>query len=468
MRRFSRRTFLKRSALTAGAVTALAPHSRVLGANDDLRLATVGFNGQGGLHIRLLRELPGVRVVAVCDADQRVLDKGVQQAKERNETVETYQDVRKLLENKNVDAVTTATPDHWHALVTIWACQAGKDVYCEKPLGHNLWEGRKVIEAVKKYQRIVQWGNQEHGHHTGAMQLEKEGLGKILTAYTALNRGRQSIGKVDGPQPVPESIDYNLWCGPAPMEPLMRRRLHYDWHWVWPTGTGEIGNNGIYELDALRLRLGQSTLPKRVMSLGGRFLFNDDGTTPNAQMALFQYDPGPLVLFELRNFPSKEGPKTLPTRVTWEKGESGLPGLSGPEGNRGGFSRHKGQLYNFTSVVRTRNPKELRATVLEGHLSTALVHMANISYRLGSLRPVGEVREALQDRGDKAVEVFDGFRKHLEANGVDFSKTELVLGPWLEMDPEKEQFVGGSDVAGKANQLVRGSYREPFVVPERV
>jgi len=468
MGRITRRKFVKRSALAVGAAAALAPHSRVLGANDDLRVATVGFHGQGGLHIRLLRGLPGVRVVAVCDADQNVLDRGLKQAKERNEKVDTYLDVRKLLEDKGIDAVTTATPDHWHALVTIWACQAGKDVYCEKPLCHNLWEGRKMVEAARKYQRIVQFGNQEHGHHTGEMRLEMENLGKILVAYTSLNRMRRSIGKVSEAQPVPESIDYNLWCGPAPMEPLMRRNLHYDWHWVWPTGTGEIGNNGIYPLDALRLRLGQNTLPKRVMSLGGRFLFGDDGETPNTQIALFQYEPGPMVIFELRNFPSERGPKTAPTKIKCEKGESGLPGLSGPSGDRGGFSGHQGHLFNFVSAVRSRNPKDLRADVLEGHLSSALVHMANVSYRVGTPHSADEAREAVKDRGSEAAETFDGFREHLEANGVDFSKTEVVLGPWLEMDAQKEQFVGGSEVVDRANRLVRRDYREPFEVPERV
>ena len=152
-------------------------HAHVLGANDDIRVATVGFRGQGGLHLSLLRELPGVRVVAICDADQDVLDRGLKEAKDRQENVAGYQDVRKLLENKDIDAVTTATPDHWHALVTIWACQAGKDVYVEKPLSHNLWEGRQAVEAARKYQRIVQFGNASHGHHTGPMQLEVAGKG---------------------------------------------------------------------------------------------------------------------------------------------------------------------------------------------------------------------------------------------------------------------------------------------------
>jgi len=465
----TRRTFLKRSCVAAGAAAlAVAPHARVLGANDDLRVGVVGFHGQGGVHIRLLRELPGVRVVALCDADRDVLDRGLKEAKSRQEQVQGYVDVRKLLEDKNIDAVTTATPDHWHALVTIWACQAGKDVYVEKPLCHNLWEGRQTVEAARKYNRIVQWGNQEHGHHTGAMRLEVEKLGKILVASTSLSRLRESIGKVTDPQSVPKSVDYDLWCGPAPLAPLMRKSFHYDWHWVWPTGTGEIGNNGIYPLDALRLRLGQSTLPKRVMSLGGRFLFDDNGETPNTQLALFQYDPGPLVIFELRNLASDKGPKLPAARIKCERGESGLPAPTGESRGTGSYSGHKGHLFNFVSAVRSRNVADLRADVLEGHLSTALVHMANVSYRLGSERSADEVREAVKDRGSDAADALGSVQEHLAAHGVDFTKSRIVLGPWLEMDPKSERFVGGSEDARRANELARGRYRKPFVVPENV
>ena len=468
MKRCSRRQFLKQTSLVLGAATALAPGARVLGANDDVRVATVGFRGQGGTHVRLLRELPGVRVVALCDADRGVLDRGVQVAERLGQKVAGYVDVRKLLEDKSIDAITTATPDHWHALVTIWACQAGKDVYVEKPLSHNIFEGRKAVEAAEKYGRIVQWGNANHGHHTGAPHLEKEGLGRIRVVWSSLNRMRQSIGKVDGPQTPPENLDYDLWCGPAPLEPLMRRNLHYDWHWVWSTGTGELGNNGIYPLDDMRLRLGQTAPPKRAMSLGGRFLFDDDGQTPNTQIALFQYDPGPLVIFELRNLPSEKGPKTKPTRAKYDGGESGLPSPQGPEGDRGGFSAHKGHLFNFIAAVRSRKTSELRAPVVEGHWSTLLVHMANISYRLGTPRTAAAAREAIQDQGAEALEVFDGFREHLEVNGVDFSKTEVVVGPWLELDPKTERFVGAPDLVERANELARGRYRAPFVVPEQV
>jgi predicted dehydrogenase len=421
--------------VAAGAAVTLAPWARALGANSDTRMGVVGFRSQGRYHIRLLRELPGVRVVALCDPDRDVLNREVKAFTDRNEKVDAYTDVRKLLDNPNVDAITTATPDHWHALVTIWACQAGKDVYVEKPLCHNLWEGRKMVEAARKHKRIVQFGNQSHGSKTGKTRLEIPGRGKILVVHTSLNRMRKSIGKVTGPQPVPKSLDYNLWTGPAPLEPLMRKRLHYDWHWVWSTGTGELGNNGVYPLDACRLALGQSVLPRRVMSLGGRFLFGDDGQTPNTQVALFQYEPGPLIVFGLRNLPSKEGPKTLGTKAKCEQGESRLPSPTGKVGKTGGFGAHKGHLFNFISAVRSRKVSDLRADVLEGHLSTALVHMANISYRLGAPHSPEEAREVIADRGSEAADVLARCREHLAVNGVDWSKAKFVVGPWLEMDP---------------------------------
>jgi len=464
----TRRGFMKKGALGAGAALALSPHARVLGANDDLRVAVVGFRSQGRNHIKWLNGLPGVRVVALCDVDRNVLEREVKAFKDRNEEVAGYVDVRELLADENVDAITTATPDHWHALVTIWACQAGKDVYVEKPLCHNLWEGRKMVEAARKYNRIVQFGNQSHGQSTGEMQLESGDLGRILVVHTSLNRMRESIGKVEGPQPVPESIDYNLWTGPAPLEPLMRKNLHYDWHWVWPTGTGELGNNGVYPLDACRLALGQDVLPKRVMSLGGRFLFDDDAETPNTQIALFQYEPGPLVIHELRNLPSETGPKTMGYKIKCERGEAAPPKPSEPAGDTGGFTAHQGHLFNFLKAVRSRNVSDLRADVLEGHLSTAMVHMANISYRVGTLHSPEEAREAIEDSGSDAVETFGRFEEHLAANGVDLSQAEVVVGPWLEMDSETERFVGDSAIVSQANELLRGSYREPFVVPDKV
>ena len=262
---------------------------------------------------------------------------------------------------------------------------------------------------------------------------------------------------------------YDLWLGPARQTPLVRQRLHYDWHWDWSTGTGELGNNGIYPLNEVRLALGQKTLPRRVLSLGGRFTFNDDGQTPNSQLALFDYDPGPLVIFELRNLPSDQGPKTIAKKVKCQRGETRLPPPPGrPGGDTGGFKAHKGHLFNFISAVRSRKVSDLRADILEGHLSTALVHMANASYRVGTSHSANEVRDAVKDRGSEAVETFGRFQEHLAANGVDFAQSQITLGPWLEMDADREAFVGSSDVVGQANHLLRGAYRKPFVVPEQV
>lgn len=467
MGQLTRRDFIKRS-FAAGMAGGLLSGSRILGANDDVRVAVVGFRGQGRSHIKWLKGLPGVRIVGLCDPDRHVLDRGVQEFEKANEKVEGYTDVRKLLESKDIDAIVTATPDHWHCLVTVWACQAGKDVYVEKPLSYCLWEGRKAVEAARKYNRIVQWGNQDHNHVIKDLHLEKEGSGKILVAYADKNRMRKPIGKVSGPQTVPDHIDYDLWCGPAPHEPLMRKNLHYDWHWVWPTGTGELGNNGIYPLNALRLALGQTALPKRAMSLGGRFLFNDDAETPNTQIAFLEYDPGPLVICEVRNMPSEKGPKTKGGKIKWEGGESAWPSQPSNPGDTGGYKRHQGHLYNFIQAVRSRKVEDLRADVVEGHLSTAMVHMPNISHRLGDELTVEEARERVQDRGSEAVERFEGMKAHLEANGVDFSQAKITVGPWLELDPDTERFVGHGDVVQRANQLVKPVFREPFVIPETV
>lgn len=466
MSQLTRRRFLRTAA--AGAAFSLAPHARSQGANDDLRVAVVGFRTQGNLHLRHLRELPGVRIVALCDADRSVLERGVKSFADRNQKVAAYTDVRRLLENKEIDAITTATPDHWHALITIWACQAGKDVYVEKPISHSLWEGRKMIEAARKYNRVVQYGNASRGHKTAPMLLELDGLGKIRAAASFLGRARKSIGKTSGPQPIPASVDYDLWCGPAAKDPLRRKDLHYEWHWVWSTGTGELGNNGIYQLDELRAAIGQQTLPKRVMSLGGRYLFDDDGETPNTQVAIFQYEPGPTVVFEVWNLPSDKGPKPYKPKIIGERSAAKLPTPPGTPGDTGGFPAHKGHLHNFLSVVRSRKMADLRADILDGHLSSALVHLANASYRVGTPHTVAAARDAVQDRGPDALEAFERFRGHLEANGVDFAKAGIVVGPWLEVDAGRERFIGSGDTIARANALLRGHHRAPFIVPEQV
>ena len=312
MKRLTRRTFMKRS-LAGGLAVTFAPYGRVLGANDDVRVAVVGFRSQGSNHIKWFGKIPGVRVVALCDVDRDFIDREVRKLKERNEKVDTYVDYRKLLDDKNIDAIITATPNHWHSLVTVWACQAGKDVYVEKPVSHNIREGRKMVEAARKYNRIVQTGTQNRSDE-GLMQafeyIRQGRLGKILRARCYYFSPRGPIGKVDGPQPIPETVDYNLWMGPAPMVPLMRKNLHYDWHWQWPYGNGDLGNNGIHCIDVCRWALGYSTLAPRVISFGGKFLWDDDRQTPNTQVAFYDYKPAPII-FEMRNLPRKKGDSAM-------------------------------------------------------------------------------------------------------------------------------------------------------------
>jgi hypothetical protein len=476
MKRITRRAFMKGSMVTG--LSLATPFSRVRGANDDIRVAVVGIRGQGSNHINWFREIPGVRVVAICDADKSFLVREEKKFKQRNEKVDTYVDYRRLLEDKNIDAIITATPNHWHALVTVWACQAGKDVYVEKPVSHNIWEGRQMVKAARKYNRIVQSGTQRRSDEglREAIQYIKEGnLGKIVIVRGIIYVRRGSIGKVDGPQPIPETVDYNLWTGPAPLVPLMRKNLHYDWHWVWPTGNGDFGNNGIHFIDICRLVLGKNALAGRVMSIGGRFGYIDDGETPNTQIVFLDYKPVPII-FEVRGLPrAKDDPAMDAYReiraglvVQCEHGY--LAGGWAYDNNGKKIKQFKltggrGHHANFIKAVRSRKVSDLNADILEGHLSSALCHMGNISYRLGQKTSRDEVMEVI--KGNKEmIETFERFQEHLLLNAVNIKETPRILGPWLEMDPHSEKFIG--EFSGQANELVSRQYREPFVVPDQV
>ena len=476
MRRMTRRDFLKGTAVAGISIT--APYSRVRGANDDIRVAVVGMRNQGSNHINWFRNIPGVRVVAICDADKNVIDREEKKFKERKEKVDTYVDYRKLLEDKNIDAIITATPNHWHALVTIWGCQAGKDVYVEKPVSYNIWEGRKMVEAARKYNRIVQGGTQrrsDEGLQEAIEYIQQGNLGKILIVYGIVYVRRGSIGKVDGPQPIPESVDYNLWCGPAPKVPLMRKNLHYDWHWVWPTGNGDFGNNGIHFTDICQWFLDKNTLPPRVMSIGGRFGYIDDGETPNTQIVFFDYKPAPII-FEVRGLPRAKGDSAMDdfrgTRagvvVQCEDGYFVGGWVYDNQGKKikqfkvtGGSGHHA----NFIKAVRSRKVSDLNADIAEGHLSSALCHIGNISHRIGKEASLDKVMEAI--KGNKEmVDSFERFQEHILVNGVDIKATPRILGPWLEIDTDNERFIG--DFHEEANKLLRRQYRESFVIPEQV
>ncbi len=478
MKSLTRRAFTK-NALAGGAALAMSPYSRVLGANNDIRVAVVGFNSQGSNHIKYFSRIPGVRVVALCDIDRSLINREVKKFKDKNETVDTYVDVRKLLEDKNIDAIVTATPNHWHSLVTIWACQAGKDVYVEKPVSHNIREGRKMVEAARKYNRIVQAGTQRRSDEGLAQAFEyiKQGkLGRVLRARCYYYSPRGPIGKVDGPQPIPETVNYDLWTGPAPMAPLMRKRLHYDWHWQWPYGNGDLGNNGIHFIDACRWALGYSHLAPRVISFGGKFLWDDDRQTSNTQVVFYDYKPAPII-FEIRNLPRKRGDSAMDPTYRRTRADTVIECEGGYYAGgwaydyndkkirqfkvSGGGSHHA----NFIKAVRNRKVSDLNADILQGHLSTALCHMGNISYRLGQTASRQEIVQSVKS-SKELPDAFERFQEHLLQNVVNVQDTPRILGPWLTMDSDTERFTG--EFSNRANEHLSRNYREPFVVPEHV
>jgi predicted dehydrogenase len=484
MKHMTRRSFLK-STLYTGAALGLPARSwaQVAGANEDIRIAVVGFGGRGGDHIQgysnLRKNGEKVRIVGLCDVDKDILSKVLKSFNDRGEEVAGFTDIRQLLEHKNVDAISIATPNHWHALATIWACQAGKDVYVEKPISHNVWEGRKAVEAARKYQRIVQAGTQSRssdGLREAVEWVRAGNLGKITTARGLCYKRRKSIGKVDAPVPVPSNIDYDLWCGPAPKLPLSRGRLHYDWHWVWSTGNGDLGNQGIHQMDIARWFLGVNELSPRVFSVGGRLGYVDDGETPNTQIVYHAYAAAPLI-FEVRGLAEKTGSDkmdkykggSVAVIIDCENGYVLVPNYSKATAyDKSGtvikeFEGAKDHYANFLNAMRSRKTADLNADILEGHLSSALCHTGNISYRLGAEKSPEEIRE--QIRGDReAKETFDRMTEHLAANDVDLNKTKATLGPVLKMDPKAERFLGNA----KANEFLTREYREPFVVPQMV
>jgi len=489
MNKFTRRQFLKSSLISAATLNVLpafaaenqaaSPGGRVVGANGDIRYAVVGFNDRGRAHLSGMAEVEGTRLVALCDVDSKVLKREMQKCDDKGQKVEGYSDIRKLLENKDIDVVTFATPNHWHALGAIWAIQAGKDVYLEKPVCHNVWEGRKIVEAARKYGKIVQTGTQSRSSHAiaeGIAWVHEGNIGKILRARGLCYKRRASIGKVDGPQPIPPEIDYDLWCGPAPKEPLMRKKLHYDWHWVWPTGNGDLGNQGIHEMDVARWCLGVKELSSRVLSVGGRLGYEDDGNTPNTLIVYHDYKPAPLV-YEVRGLPAADGSgemdklhgASIGIIAECEGGMMVIPDYKsarvldkdGKEIKK--FQGASSHFANFVKAVRSRKTSDLHADILEGHLSSSLCHTANISYRLGKNRSPEEIRNAIKDNKDLS-EMLGRMEEHLAANKVDLKKTPTKLGVTLTMDPKAETFLNNSD----ANQFLTREYRKPFVVPENV
>jgi len=490
MNKIPRRKFIRNSLLAATAIKAwplFAQSStklRVTGANDDVRVAVVGFNGRGKNHIEAFSTMKGTRLVALCDVDSAVLGKEMQKAADAGQKVEGYTDFRKLLENKDIDVVTFATPHHWHALGAIWAVQAGKDVYVEKPASHNIREGRKMVEAVRKYNRIMQVGTQcrsSAGLQEAIAWLHEGHLGKILRARGLCYKRRDSIGKTTGPQPIPENVNYDLWCGPAPLEPPRRNSkkngsIHYEWHWFWEYGNGDLGNQGIHQMDIARWALGEREISPRVVSIGGRMGYDDDGMTPNSQIVFHDYKAAPLI-FEVRGLPTASGSTemddyrgaSIGVVVDCEGGSIVIPSYTkaivyDKDGKEIKTYEEGGDHFaNFIQAVRSRKVADLHADIAEGHISAALVHTANISHRLGKKLSPSAMLGTVKGNSDLA-ESLGRMEAHLGANLVDLYQTPLVMGAALKINPRTERFTNNNE----ANQLLRREYRKPFVVPETV
>ncbi|ADV83509.1 Gfo/Idh/MocA family protein [Terriglobus saanensis] len=465
----SRREFLKTGAKSVAAVAAAegfgkwGSAQKRVGANDRVRVAIVGLRARGENHIKGYAALPNVEIAALCDIDDTVLTEHAAKVRKLGHQPKTYKDIRKLLEDKSIDAISIATPHHWHALMMIWACQAGKDVYVEKPCSHNLWEGGQMVKAAAKYNRIVQHGTQTRSN-VGVMDAiqkirDQQILGDVYLSRGLCFKWRDTIGRTPI-SPVPPGVDYDLWTGPAPSLPFTKNHFHYNWHWFWNYGNGDLGNQGIHQLDVARWGLGLG-FPDKISAIGGHVMFDDDQETPNTLNCAFEYkrlNKKPVLLeFEVRHWMTNHeagiGAARPANAVVGETAVGGMGPLEGsynsvgnifygPKGylaidNVAGYQTFFGRdqkpgpskadgpedhFANFIACVVSRKKEDLRAPIEDGHISSGLAHLANVSYRLGRT---------------------------------------------LDFDPQT-QLVQNDE---EANRLLRGAdrgYRRPFVVPELV
>ncbi len=407
MAKVNRRYFLMSSAALPIAMRA----SALASPNNTVRVAVVGFNGRGRAHISAYLQLPNVEVAALCDVDRSVLEKGCQMVERAGKKrPATFVDFRKVLEDRNIDAVSLSTPNYHHTLQTIWACQAEKDVYVEKPCSYNMFEARQIVAAARKYNRIVQDGTGAGASLHEAKQRLREGvIGDVYMARGLCFKWRDTIGRAKE-EPVPAGVEYDLWTGPAPVKPFTRNRFHYNWHWQWDYGNGDLGNQGCHQLHAARWAMGVR-YPTKISSMGDHFMFDDDQETPNTQVATFEFEDGgkkKVLVFEVRHWITNNE-AGIGDRSDPQAGSAAAPPQTvgniwyGSNGylatGRGGWSTVLGQAQepgpksqargggsafgNFVDVVRSRKREDQLAEIEDGAISTMLVHLANISHRVG-------------------------------------------------------------------------------------
>jgi predicted dehydrogenase len=405
----TRRSFIKKTAVVGSAalvVPTIIP-STAFGANDRINAAVLGVNGRGQSHISGLMKQKDVAVTILCDPDMNVLKERQKEFKGKyNKDVLLEQDLRRVMDNKDIDVVSIASPNHWHALTVIWACQAGKDAYVEKPGSHNIWEGRKMVEAASKYDRIVQHGVQLRSSPAinEAIKLMRDGyIGRVYMSRGLVYRWRGDIGD-QGFSPVPEGLDYDLWTGPAPKRPFTKNLVHYNWHWHWDYGNGDVGNQGIHETDLCMWGLDVG-LPTKITSMGGKFLWDDCKEVPEVLTSIYNYpEEGKIIQFEVRPWCTNTeegvtvgnifyGDKGILVVDGYDKyktylGKDRTPGQSGEDGGESGSEIDRGlggtdgHFYNFIEAVRKHDKSILNGPVETAHLSSSLAHLGNIAYRL--------------------------------------------------------------------------------------
>ncbi|MBW3623863.1 MAG: Gfo/Idh/MocA family oxidoreductase [Armatimonadetes bacterium] len=485
MSRYSRREFLEMSLMTASAALAVTAMEDARAAegpvntpapgspNDAIMIGVIGVKNRGLNHVDGYLGAPGATVAAICDVDLAMAERAAKRVEEKTgQRPRIYQDLRKLYEDREIDAVSMALPIHWHALASIWAMQAGKDVYVEKPVCHNLFEGRQMVNAARRYNRICQSGTQSRSYQAtrDAVQYIHDGkIGKVHLARGLCYKSRGSIGVLpDGP--VPAGVDYNIWLGPAPARPFNPNRFHYNWHWHWDYGSGDLGNQGIHQMDIARWALNEDRLPTSVMGLGGRFGYQDQGETPNTEIAWFDYGDQHLI-FEVRGLKT---PKLTGVDIgDIVYGKDGYVAFTSNYGNAGAFDNAGNKVMefkgggnhfrNFLDAVRSRRAEDLNAPIRDGYLSSALCHLGNISYRVGKPASFKQSPKSIAERKEMK-EAFERMQSHLAENGVDLDVTAYQLGPVLRFDPNRERFRDHR----QANALLSREYRRPFVVPERL
>lgn len=475
----SRRNFLATSAAAGGSLILAGTRAsgQVQGANDRLRIAVAGLNGRGKSHIGGWLEQPNVEIAWVIDPDQTVLEstqKLVEGLSKGKSKPRATADVRTALEDKSLDAISVATPNHWHSLITIWAAQAGKHVYVEKPMCHDVGEGRICVEAQKKYGVVIQHGTQSRssariaGLHA-AIHAGKFGRLKISYGYCCKPRGSIGFEPISEP---PAYLDWNLWRGPADIKEFHANYVHYDWHWFWKTGNGDLNNQGTHELDIARWAIDpDQTHPVRAMAIGGRFQWNDQGETPNTMFALAEYPNGQQVFFNVRNVNYDNYQRQVENEYYFEDGGRIVRGKYYAKGSSDGEQvkvedgpvTPGGNWAAFIAACRAGDPNMANGNVYDAHYGCVLGHLMNNSYRLGEQVPFNKQAGKFGDNTD-AAEHF-GRLHEVMADGVGIPQdgNHYTLGPWLTFDPQTEQHTG--EHAQAANVLLKDTNRPGFEIP---